>query len=117
MNARMLKDLTYTAAYSLLIFTFLITSVPAAQAETLLLFRSPETAAPGPNGIPRDIQEKNFLKLGEKGDLLIQCGSARFTIASNAPVNQFKPSGQQYNPQREFNTPIIGVSLTASISF
>ena len=90
---------------------------PGRAGRNVLLFRSPDTAAPVSGDISRDIPQKSFWRVDEKGDLLIQCGSARFTIAYNAPVDQPKPSGQQYSPQREFNTPIIGISLTASLSF
>jgi hypothetical protein len=117
MSTGMFKNYRYTSVSCLFISMLLVAAVPAVQAETVLLFRSPDRAAPVPGGVSRDIPQKSFWRVGEKGDLLIQCGSARFTIASNAPVNQPKPAGQQYSPQREFNTPIIGVSLTASLSF
>jgi hypothetical protein len=117
MSDRILKNCRYCTVCCLFISTLFIAAVPVVQAETILLFRSPETAAPGPRDISRDIPQKSFWRVGEKGDLLIQCGSTRFSIASNAPVNRTKSSWQQHSPQREFNTPVIGVSLTASLSF
>ncbi len=117
MSDRILRNYRHSVVCCLIISAILIAAVPIVQAETLLLFRSPETATPAPGDISRDIPQKSFFRVGEKGDLLIQCGSARFTIASNSPVNRTKPSWQQYGLQRDFNTPIIGVSLTASLSF
>jgi len=117
MNARMLKILKHLAAYSLPAIAFFITSVPVAQAEALFLFRSPDVVAFNSREIPRSIQQKTFLKLDEKGDLLIQCGNARFTIAYNAPADQLKLSGQPFSQQREYNAPITGISLTASLPF
>jgi hypothetical protein len=117
MNSRMLKTLKYAAAYHLLICTVFITSVPVAQAEALFLFRSPDATVTDGAGTSRSIQQTPLLKLDEKGDLMIQCGNARFTIAYNSPADQFKPPGQQYSPQREYSAPVSGVSLTASLSF
>jgi hypothetical protein len=116
MNARLLKNLRSVTAYSILISAFMVISVQAAQTEALLLFRSPEAAVPDPGDSPRIIQRK-ILTLDEKGDLLIQCGSARFTVAYNEPADQFKPSEQLQYPQRERNSTINGISLTASLSF
>jgi len=117
MNTRLLKDLRHTAAIPLLITVLIAASAPAARAEAIFLFRSPTAPAPDPSGSSRAMQQKNLLKLDEKGDLLIQCGSARFTVAYNAPADRFKPSEQQYNPQREYVANINGISLTASLSF
>ena len=113
MNVRLLKNLKYAAVFPTLIFAFIVTSVQASQAEELfLLFRSPGTTLPPPGGSPRIFQQK-ILKLDEKGDLLIQCGSARFTVAYSEPVDRFKLQ----NPQRERTTTINGLSLTARLYF
>ena len=117
MRDRIIKNCRYRAVCYLFISTLFIAAVPAVQAESILLFRSPETTAPGFGDISRDNPQKSFWRFDEKGDLLIQCGSAHFTIASNTPVKQTKSSWQLHSPQREFNTPVIGVSLTASLSF
>jgi len=117
MNTRLLKNLKkYAAACPLLISAFIVTSVQAAQSEELFLFRSPEAATPARGGDARFLQQK-ILKLDEKGDLLIQCGCARFTVAYNDPADQFKPSEQPQYPQRERIATINGISLTASLSF
>jgi hypothetical protein len=116
MNVRLLKNLKYAAAYPILISVLIVTSVQATQAEALFLFRSPGATVPSPGGSPRIFQQK-ILKIDEKGDLLIQCGSARFTVAYNEPTDRFKPSEQQQNPQRERTAIINGISLTASLYF
>ncbi|MBL0224447.1 MAG: hypothetical protein IPQ16_02345 [Geobacteraceae bacterium] len=117
MDTRLLKNLKkFAAACPLLISAFIITPVPAAHAEALFLFRSPESALPARGDEARLIQQK-FLKLDEKGDLLIQCGCARFTVAYNDPADRFKPSHQQQHPQQEQPSGINGISLTASLSF
>jgi hypothetical protein len=117
MNTRLLKDLKYAAIYPILASAFIVTSIQAAQAETLLLFLSPTvTVQPLPVSSSRIFQQKK-LKLDEKGDLLIQYGSARFTVAYNEPIDQFKPSEQQQYPQRERTAVINGISLTASLTF
>ena len=116
MKSRMLKYLKYIAACPILIVAFFTTSVQKVQAETIFLFQSPEVTTPSPAGISRSIQQK-ILKLDNNGDLLIQCGKARFTLAYNDPADQLKPSDQQYNPQRERTATINGISLTASIYF
>ncbi|MBK5274513.1 MAG: hypothetical protein JJE30_05620 [Desulfuromonadales bacterium] len=117
MNAWLLKKLKSFAAFTLLISGFIVTSALAAQAEALILFLSPESTFPSPVGSPRPIQQKNLLKIDEKGDLLIQYGSARFTVAYNEPADQLKPSEKQQNPQREHAASINGISLTARLSF
>lgn len=118
MNARLLKNLKkYAAAYPLLISAFIVAYVPATQAEALFLFRSPDATVPPPVGSPRTNTKNIPLKLDENGDLLIQCGSARFIVAYNAPADQFKPSEQSQYPQRERAAAINGISLTASLSF
>ena len=116
MNTRLLKNLKYAAALPILISTFIVTSVQAAQAETLLLFLSPEITVPVAAAPPQIIKQKK-LKLDEKGDLNIQFGSARFIVAYNEPLDQFKPSEQQQNPQREHSSSINGISLTARLYF
>jgi hypothetical protein len=117
MKARLLKNLKFAAACPILISAFIVTSVQAVQAEALFLFRSPDASVPAPGGTPRAFQQNIPLKLDEKGDLLIQCGCARFTVAYNEPADRFKPSDQQQNPQRERSSGINGISLTASLSF
>jgi len=110
MKARLLKNLKYAAACPILIAAFIVASLQAAQAEELFLSRSS-------GGSPSTIRRNIPLKLDEKGDLLIQYGGARFTVAYNSPLDQFTPSEQQQNPQREHNSIINGISLTASLSF
>lgn len=117
MSARLLNNLKYAAAYPIFIAAFIVTSIPAAQAETLMLFRSPDATAPVTGVSPRIIQQNVLLKLDEKGDLLIKCGNARFTVAYNEPADQFKPSGQFLKQQREPTAAINGISLVASMSF
>lgn len=118
MNARLLKNLKkYAAAYPLLISAFMLAYVPAAQAEAIFLFRSPDATVPFPGDSPRTSKKNIPLKLDEKGDLLIQYGSARFIVAYNAPADQFKPWEQQQNPARERTASINGISLTARMSF
>lgn len=116
MNARLLRNLKYAAVYPILMSTFVVMPVQAAQSESLFLPRPPEATIPAAGNSPRNIQQKK-LKLDEKGDLLIQCGYARFTVAYNEPADQFKPSEQQQFQQREHNAIINGISLTASLSF
>lgn len=117
MNARLLKNLRkYAAAFPLLISSFIVSSVQTAQSEALFLFRSPEAAIP-PQGGDARINQQKMLRLDDKGDLLIQCGCARFIVAYNAPADQFKPSEQQPNPTRERTAAINGISLTASLTF
>jgi hypothetical protein len=116
MNARLLKNLKYAAAFPVFMSAFVVTPVLAAQIEALLLSRPPASTIPASGGTPRTIQRK-FLKFDEKGDLLIRCGCARITAAYTEPADQFKPSGQQQFRQREHNTIINGISLTASLSF
>jgi len=117
MKTRLLKTLKkYSAACTLLISTFIVTSVQAAQPEALFLFRSPLAAIPAWGGDARIIQPK-ILQLDEQGDLLIQCGCARFILAYNEPADQFKPSEQQQIQQRERSATINGISLTASLTF
>ena len=115
MNARLLINLKRTAVSSILTTVFSVVTIQAAQAEAIFLFRSPGTSAPAPGTAPR-IKQK-ILKLDEKGDLLIQCGCARFIVAYNEPADRLKASEQQQNPQREYNSNINGISLTASLSF
>jgi hypothetical protein len=118
MGAQLLKQLRYAAAYVLFISAFIISSVPVAQAEALFLSRTPEVTASTPPNSSLILPQKIHLKLDEKGDLLIQCGCARFTVAYNSPAGQFKPPEQQYIPQRESTTSIFnGISLTASLLF
>jgi hypothetical protein len=117
MSARLLKNLKYAAAYSILVSVFIVTPVQAAQTDALFLFRSPGAAIPAHGGTPRTVKLNIPLKLDEKGDLLVQCGCARFTVAYNEPADQFKPSGQQQFQQRERSSNINGISLSASLSF
>ena len=117
MISRLLKDLKYAAIYPILASAFIVTSVQAAHAETLLLVLSPTVIVQTlPVSSSRILQQKK-LKLDEKGDLLIQYGNARFTVAYNEPVDQFKPSEQHQYPQRERTAAINGISLTASLTF
>jgi hypothetical protein len=59
-----------------------------------------------------------FLKLDENGDLLIQLGKTKFTVAYNAPSDLLKPSDQRQNLQFGNETSAInGISLKASLSF
>jgi hypothetical protein len=117
MTTRLLMSLKkYSAALTLLISAFIVTSAQAAQPEALFLFRSPLAAIPAWGGDARIIQPK-ILLLDGKGDLLIQCGCARFILAYNEPADQFKPSEKQQIQQSERSATINGFSLTASLSF
>lgn len=117
MNARLLKNLKkYAAASPLLISAFILTSVQTAHSEALFLFRSLTAEVPARGDSVRSMQQ-NILRLDEKGDLLIQCGCARFTVAYNDPADLLKPSDQPQSPQRERSNTINGISLTASLSF
>jgi len=117
MSTRLLKNLKkYAAACLLITSAFIVTSVQTAQSEELFLFRSPEAAIPTRGGDARFLQQK-ILKLDEKGDLLIQCGCARFIVAYNDPADLLKPSEQPQFPQRERTATINGISLTASLTF
>lgn len=116
LSARLLNHLKYPLRSALLILAPIFMTAPSAWAEAIFLFRSPSATAqhtPAPSANPR----KSLLRLDEKGDLLIQCGCARFTVAYNAPIDQLKPSEQQQPAQREPNTNINGISLTASLAF
>jgi len=116
MSARLLKHLKYPLRPALLIVALILTAAPSAWAEAIFLFRSTSATTqhtPASSGNPR----KSLLRLDEKGDLLIQCGCARFTVAYNAPIDQFKPSEQQQPALREPSTNINGISLTASLAF
>ena len=118
MKTRLPKTLKKcSAACTLLISAFIVTSVEAAQPEELFfLFRSPLAAIPAWGGDARIIQPK-ILQLDGKGDLLIQCGCARFILAYNEPADWFKPSEKQQIQQSERSAAINGFSLTASLSF
>ena len=117
MNARLLNNLKYAAACPILISAFIVTSVQAAQAEAIFLFRAHAATVPARGDGSRAFRKDFPLKLDEKGDLLIQCGGARFTVAYNSPLDQFTPSEQQQSPQREHSSIINGISLTASLTF
>jgi len=117
MNARLLKNMKYAAAYPILMSVFVVTPVQAAQIEAFFLFRSPGATLPSQDALPRTNQRNIPLKLDQKGGLLIQCGCARFNVAYNEPADQFKPSEQLQSPQRERSFAINGISLTASLSF
>jgi hypothetical protein len=117
MNARLLNNLKYAAAYSILISSFIAATVQAEQTDALFLSRPPPATIPAPGGTPRTFQRNTPLKLDQKGDLLIKCGCARFSVAYNEPADQLKPSEQQQFKQREHNAIINGISLTASLSF
>ena len=117
MNARLLKSLKYAAVFPLLVSAFIVIPAPPARAESIFLFLPPVVAPPESAGTPRAIQQKSLLKLDDKGDLLIQCGSTRFTVAYNTPADQLKPSEQQSSPQRESIANKNGLILTASMSF
>ena len=118
MSTRLLKALKKYAAICppLLISAFITTSVQAAQPEALFMFRSPTAAIPAWGGDARIIQP-TILKLDGKGDILIQCGCARFLLAYNEPADRLKPSEQQQIQRRERSATINGVSLTASLYF
>ena len=116
MNTRLLEILKHAIVHTALIAAFLGTIVSGAHGEPLVLFRD---AAPGPFSdiaalVPR---QKTPLKLDEKGDFRIQCGSTRFTLSYTPPVDRFKPTEQRSNPQREMAAAINGISLTASMNF
>jgi hypothetical protein len=117
MNARLLNNLKYAAAYSILISSFIAATVQAEQTDALFLSRPLPATIPAPGGTPRTFQRNTPLKLDQKGDLLIQCGFARFSVAYNEPADQLKPSELQQFKQREHNSIINGISLTASLSF
>ena len=116
MKSLLMKKLKDAAAYPLFISAFMIVSVQEARSEALYLLLSPGITVPVAVATTRSIQQKK-LKLDENGDLLIQCGNARFTVAYNEPADQFKPSEQQQNPQRAHTATINGISLTASLTF
>jgi hypothetical protein len=117
MKFRLLKNLKFSAAYTILISAFIVTSFQLAHADTLLLFLSPTvTFQTLPVDTSRILQQKK-LKVDEKGDLLIQYGGARFTVAYNDPTDQLKPTEQQQYPKRDRTAAINGISLTASMSF
>ena len=117
MKKRLLKILKFVAAPPLLITLFIAAPLTSAYAEELSLFRSPESGVHGSGNLLPTIKQQNHLRVDKKGDLLIQYGKAHFTVAYNEPADQFKPSGQQYNPQRGQNAVIIGISLTATLAF
>jgi hypothetical protein len=117
MNTRLMNNLKNAAACSILISSFSAASVRAEQTDALFLSRPPSAAIPVPGATPRAFQRNIPLKLDQKGDLLIQCGSARFSVAYNEPADQLKPSEQQQFKQREHNSIINGISLTASLPF
>ncbi|MDA8413194.1 MAG: hypothetical protein M0023_05325 [Desulfobacteraceae bacterium] len=115
MSARLLKNLKYSAVYPIVVSLFMVASAPSVRAEALYLPRPAET--PKPAGSHHTNKQKIQLKLDEGGDLLIQCGCARFIVAYNSPTDQFKASEHPQNPQAERNAAINGISLTASLSF
>ena len=117
MKARLPEYLKRTATHSILIAALVVISVPAARCEAVFLFRDAGSATAEFGGIPPVTPLKTLLKLDEKGDLLIQCGNARFTLAYSQPLDQFKPSEQHQNPLREQAAAINGISLTASLTF
>jgi hypothetical protein len=117
MNTRLLMNLKNVAVYSLLITAFVITSVPTAQAESIFLFRSADVTPSNSGEFPRTTQQKSILELDEKGDLLIQCGNARFSVAYNAPADPFKQTWHQYDTQRGYIEPITVIILSAKLSF
>jgi len=112
MNARLPRTLTYAVVISIFLNAFIAASGMAAEPEAFYLFRD-QTHASG-NHL---VDHENVLGFDEKGDLLIQLGNTRITVAYNAPKELFRPSEQQYNPQCGSPAIINGISLTASISF
>jgi len=116
MTARLLGILKLVAVHTLLIAVFLGPAVPDAQGEPLILFRGPVPGAMSDNAALA-ARKNTALKFNEKGDLLIQCGSTRFTLAYTPPVDRFKPTEQRNTPQHETAAAINGISLTASLAF
>ena len=115
MNTRLQIHLK-CSAFILFITTLFITSVPVAQAEEAILFRSTDVTITNPVEISRSFQRKTILKLDEKGDLLFLCSSVRFTVSYKTTADPFKPSFL-YETQRGSNFPTIGVSLSVSLVF
>ena len=116
MNTRLLICLKYVAVYPLLFATLFIISVPVAQAEEVLMFRSRDVTITDSIEMSRSIRQKAILKFDEKGNLIILCGSARFTVAYDASADPVKPSCQ-FDAQRGSISPVISVSLSVSLAF
>ena len=116
MNTRLLNHLKYAAIYPLLIAIVFITAVPSAQAEEVFLFRSTDATTTNSVEMSRSLRQEAMLKFDNKGNLLILCGSARITVAYDVPADPVKPSCQ-YDAQRGPITPVIGISLSLSLTF
>jgi hypothetical protein len=118
MSAWLLKSLLHTAVLALLISAFTVTYASNARAEAIFIFRTAGDSHQGTIDARLTSQRMVFLKLDENGDLLIQLGKTKFTVAYNAPSDLLKPSDQRQNLQFGNETSVInGISLKASLSF
>jgi len=117
MKARPPRTKSSFVAILILVFALILPAAPASAEETLLLYRSAESVSARPDIPSLPARRKLPIRLDDKGDLLIQCGCARFVVAYNDPLDQLKPGEQQRAPQRPETVAINGISVTASISF
>jgi len=117
MKARLPRTTSSIAAALILVFALILPAAPANAEETLFLYRSTESISTRPDSPSFPTRRKLPIRLDDKGDLLIQCGCARFVVAYNDPLDQLKPGEQQRTPQRPETVAINGISVTASISF
>ncbi|HBA72453.1 MAG: hypothetical protein A2X82_03205 [Geobacteraceae bacterium GWC2_55_20] len=117
MMARLPRTKSSIAALLILVFALILPAAPANAEEILFLYRGPESISARPEIPSLPARRKFPIRLDDKGDLLIQCGCARFVVAYNDPLDQLKPVEQQRTPQRPETVAINGISVTASISF
>lgn len=116
MKARYPRTASRIATISSLALALTALCTAPVSAEALSLFRGPELLSAAPNNtLPP--QQDFRMKFDDKGDLLIQCGCARITVAYNSPSDQLRPIERQRNPQRDESAAINGISVVASISF
>jgi len=118
MSAWLLKNLIHTSVLALLISSFTASVASSAHAEAIFIFRTAGLSHPATVGNQLAAQKNAFLRLDQNGDLLMQFGKAKFTVAYNAPTDLLKPLDQPQNLQFVRDASAInGISLKASLSF
>jgi hypothetical protein len=118
MSARLLKRHLHTAVLALLISAFTVTIPSNTRAEAVFIFRTDGPSHPGAVARQPVTQKNAFLRLDENGDLQMQFGRAKFTVAYSAPADLLKPLDQPQNLQFVKDTSAInGISLKASLLF
>ena len=113
---RLIPRLKQAVAHTLLTGAFLLTTVLSAQCEELILFHEADPVT-GVNDTDHNSGPIVSLAISGNGGLLINIGSARFTLAYTPPMDRFKSTEQQNNPRRDQAASFSGISLTACLIF